>query len=409
MARMSGLSNVGGLMSNIPDAGGFGAGLKFLAGAAGFLGSAGLGVKKFTSEDRVRDYDKDGNITKDSMFPDKYKPKAPVVTANATGTSGTNPTVAAVNPGTSVAGTVASNPAIPNATSGNPVVAKPTIQSGSVGTNNQSVIDALNAYKNDPKTLAQVKALANPTAIPGSVGAMTEEEAAAAKKVADDAAALTQGVLKTEEDGGEQEWNPFVDNRRKLNFNMPMYDVGGAPKILTYDEWLLKSKAVETPGNTLQTQYDAYKKQTEDSIKKNTITQQGDPLGFEVANNALNGMQMMADSTGYFEKNRQADALRQKNIMMGNTMEAAPVVNPVNAYGSMYSLNAGPGANQALATQGYTFDTGTTMSSAKFGGNTSSIQNQDPLMQYKKGGVYEMSADDLRRYIEMGGEVEFLD
>jgi hypothetical protein len=65
----------------------------------------------------------------------------------------------------------------------------------------------------------------------------------------------------------------------------------------------------------------------------------------------------------------------------------------------MYAPNAGPGANQALATQGSGFDVGTSMNSSKYGGTK----------DYKKGGTYFLSQEDIDRIIAMGGEVEFLD
>lgn len=64
MAFMSGLSNPNSGLNNIPDAGGFGAGLKFLAGAAGALGSAYLGTAKFLAPNKERVYSADKPMPK---------------------------------------------------------------------------------------------------------------------------------------------------------------------------------------------------------------------------------------------------------------------------------------------------------------------------------------------------------
>lgn len=510
MAYMSGLSNPGGVMSNLPDAGGFGAALKFISGAAGFGASSYLGGKKFFSDDRVRSYDDQGNITKDSMFPDKYKKTTPVtpnvipetmgvgrdsygvprtpIGTNANAAAGSTPAVGApgvtgnsvtTNTSNTTSTTTNNSSTTPISTpptgaasqfkdvnvnaNGAPVTSGPTTtqSNNSTPTNNvnTSVVNSLNAYKNDPKALAEIQKLT------------TEQDDQDLKKALEFVGPTDEQLQKeeldikdpmlTKEYGGEQEWNPFVDNRRKLKFTMPLYVNGGEP---TFEEWFIKNSATpnvinnmgnkakltemwktetaakptaeepvntsgitNTPGPTIgndaienpQLATNPAVDATTNATNTNTnatgniqspfkFSVQGDDQGFQVANNALNGLQMMAGATNYFSQNKQADKLRRKNIMMGNTMEAAPVVNPDSPSGSMYVLNATLGADQGNRRLGPTFDLGTPMATSKYGGNTPS-PNQDNLLHYKKGGVYQMSPKDLQRFIEMGGEVEFLD
>jgi len=351
LAKMSGLSNPNSAIANMPDAGGFGAGLKFLAGAAGFLGSAGLGIKKFTADDRTRMYDKTGNILTDSQNPDKYKK-----TIDKTYTS--SPTASSLLLG--------NNPALANGNSQIPGIS--SNYSASVASNNPTMDVNIGYAKSKEEPMAKMPIIK-----------MIPEE--------------------VKEEGGE--WNPFVDNRRRLKFTMPLYDGGGA--VMTYEQWLAANNLGQgmTAGDDFKAEYqqyvDAAKKQQ--TNPQTTTIQRGDPLGKVVANNALNSMQMMANATDYFANQKKEDAMKRNMIMQGNTMQAAPVVNSVNPYGSMYTLNAGPGANQNVAQLGYSFNSGTTMASAKYGGMT----------QYKKGGVYEVSPEELQRIIDMGGEVEFLD
>ena len=369
LANMSNLSNPASAIANAPDAFG-GAGLKFLAGAAGFFGSAGLGFKKFTADDRTREYDKSGNILSDSMNPDKYKktidktytPSIPATTALTQGTGYSNNTA----------------PKVPTVTSNDPTMGVNT---------------------------GYAKSKEEPMAPTPLIKMPTEEEIkqkeAQQKQNLEYNNALMQSQDRIDaglgfEDGGE--WNPFVDNRRKLKFSMPLYNVGG--KVMTYEEWLGVNNLGQgmTAGDDFTEDYNKYV-EAQKKQGASTIEKKGDNLGKVVANNALNGLQMMSNSTDYFANQKKEDAARNKMIMSGNTMEAAPVINPENPYGSMFTLNAGPGANQNVAQLGYKVDSGTTMASSKYGG----------IMQYKKGGVYQVSPEELQKIIDMGGEVEFLD
>ena len=374
LAYMSGLSNPNSAIANIPDAGGFGAGLKFLAGAAGFLGSAGLGIKKFTADDRTRMYDKDGNILTDSQNPDKYKKTIDkTYTPSPTATSLISEANTALANGNSQIPGLSSNYSA-SLTGNNPAMGINT----SYAKSKEEPMAKMPIIKMSPDQVKQANTI-------------SPEESQALMQVQD----RMDAGLGFEEGG---EWNPFVDNRRKLKFTMPVYNDGG--KIMTYDEWLAAHNLGPgmTAGDDFTEDYNKYV-EAQKKQQQGPTTQRGDELGKVVANNALNGMQMMANSTDYFANQKKEDELKRKRMMAGNTMEAAPVVNPTNAYGSMYTLNAGPGANQNVAQLGYTFDFGTTMASAKYGGMT----------QYKNGGVYQVSPEELQRIIDMGGEVEFLD
>ncbi len=420
LAYMSGLSNPNSAFANIPDAGGFGAGLKFLAGAAGFLGSAGLGIKKFTADDRTRMYDKEGNILSDSQNPNKY-----VKTIDKTYTPSTPATQVLTDANSKF--NSQPTPVIPSSYANN---------TGMVGADGKPIGPINTSYaksKEEPMEKLQSIRLPTPEEIQQiekekklqelkEEGTIANQNAGEAKydavrqfnNVNHFRPDISKQKISTEEsdarrqvqdrmdaglgfeDGGE--WNPFVDNRRRLKFTMPLYNNGG--KIMTYQEWLGVNNLGQgmTAGDDFTEDYNKYVEAQKKQQATNTI-QRGDELGKVVANNAVNGMQMMANATDYFVNQKKEDEAKRKMIMSGNTMEAAPVVNPVNPYGSMYTLNAGPGANQNVAQLGYTFDLGTTMASAKYGG----------LTQYKKGGVYQVSPEELQRIIDMGGEVEFLD
>lgn len=383
LAYMSGLSNPNSAIANLPDAGGFGAGLKFLAGAAGFLGSAGLGIKKFTADDRTRMYDSTGNILTDSQNPDKY-----VKTIDKT---------VAMTPEE-----IAQRKAEQSLETAKTEGANAEAEAEKVKSEAMNQFDSANNFiPNAANTIyPKISPIVNNT---GPIN-YQEPEAGGSEKLNYMDSSLT---VPEKEEGGE--WNPFVDNRRKLKFTMPLY-IGGGPfdnetSPYTQQEWAIKqSKSFPLSPDDAKL-YDEYvgnfnvKNDLTEKQPTKPIVKRGDPLGKVVANNALNGMQMMAGATDYFVNQKKQDALNRKRIMSGNTMEAAPVVNPVNPYGSMYTLNAGPGANQNVAQLGYTFDFGTTMATAKYGGMT----------EYKKGGVYQVSPEELQRIIDMGGEVEFLD
>lgn len=437
LAYMSGLSNPNSAIANLPDAGGFGAGLKFLAGAAGFLGSAGLGIKKFTADDRTRMYDKDGNILTDSQNPDKYvKTIDKTVTPSQTASSLINDAKNMfANKAAEIPGFNSYASFNGKSTSPNPAVGIDT----SYAKSKEEPMAAMPIIKMPTEEELKQKEANLKLANSKLEGTIAEQEAGQAKYDAanqfnnatnfrpdvtkqkispEESQALMQVQDRMDaglgfEEGGE--WNPFVDNRRKLKFTMPLY-AGGGPidnetSPYSQQEWAIKqSKSFPLLPDDVKL-YDEYAA----SFKNNTNTIQdltnvqklamqqpvtyGDPLGKVVANNALNGMQMMANATDYFANQKKEDELKRKRMMAGNTMEAAPVVNPENPYGSMYTLNAGPGANQNVAQLGYRVDSGTTMASAKYGGMT----------QYKTGGVYQVSPEELQRIIDMGGEVEFLD
>ena len=129
---------------------------------------------------------------------------------------------------------------------------------------------------------------------------------------------------------------------------------------------------------------------------KEYTTQRGDPLGFQVASNTLQGFNYMNDAAAQWAERKSVKDLKNRQKQAGNTMNSTAAVNTQGSYGT-WNLNAGPGANQYVADLGHTQDWGTTL--AKFGGTKS----------YRKGGTYMISPQELQAIIQMGGEVEFLD
>jgi hypothetical protein len=203
---------------------------------------------------------------------------------------------------------------------------------------------------------------------------------------------------KIAEQGGE--WNPFEDTRQKFNIGMQTYNTGGVTyegqlgnekKPLSYTDWANGQK--DDDAKTVKGYQDYLNKFKITGAPK--ATQQGDSEGKVVAGNMLSGMQMMADSSQYFADQEKLKAMQETQRNAGNTMESASVVNNPNPYGMMTVNNNL--ANQGPSMQFSTFDLGTTM--AKYGGST----------QYKEGGTYTVSPEELQMIMALGGDVEFLD
>jgi hypothetical protein len=334
---------------------GFGSGLKFLMGAAAFAGGAGLGLGKFMGKDKTRTYDDKGNVFYGDPAKQSKDPSAPVETSR-------------------------------NEDNGTPLGVD---KSG-----------ALVSY--DPKpTVRRVKGM--------DVSDRPVSESNPAE-------------LPTEEEGGE--YNPFLDKRPRFMVNRPVYSLGGETTPYDFAKWaqMTGNNPADINNPSVKSSYDAYvqsfgpaaSNQNANGNANNALsanpnagmvdtkeytTSTGDPLGFQVASNMYTGLTMMNDAASGWNQEKKMDDLKVRNRRLGNSMENATAINPVNPYGSMYAPNAGPGANQALATQGYTFDLGTTMATSKYGGTK----------DYKKGGTYFLSQQDIDRIIAMGGEVEFLD
>lgn len=334
---------------------GFGSGLKFLMGAAAFAGGAGLGLGKFMGKDKTRTYDDKGNVFYGDPAKQSKDPSAPVETSR-------------------------------NEDNGTPLGVD---KSG-----------ALVSY--DPKpTVRRVKGMdVSDRPVSGS----------------------NPAELPTEEEGGE--YNPFLDKRPRFMVNRPVYSLGGETTPYDFAKWaqMTGNNPADINNPSVKSSYDAYvqsfgpaaSNQNANGNANNALsanpnagmvdtkeytTSTGDPLGFQVASNMYTGLTMMNDAASGWNQEKKMDDLKVRNRRLGNSMENATAINPVNPYGSMYAPNAGPGANQALATQGYTFDLGTTMATSKYGGTK----------DYKKGGTYFLSQQDIDRIIAMGGEVEFLD
>lgn len=200
-------------------------------------------------------------------------------------------------------------------------------------------------------------------------------------------------------EGGE--WNPFEDDRQKFNIGMQTYNTGGVTyegqtaagekKPLSYTDWANGQK--DDDAKTVKGYQDYLNKFKIIGAPK--ATQQGDSEGKVVAGNMLSGTQMMAESSQYFADQEKLKAMQETQRNAGNTMESASVVNNPNQFGMMT-------VNNNLANQGPSmgfsaFDLGTTM--AKYGGST----------QYKEGGTYSVSPEELQMIMALGGDVEFLD
>ncbi|MFO0467876.1 MAG: hypothetical protein ACK5ZX_01045, partial [Bacteroidota bacterium] len=242
-----------------------------------------------------------------------------------------------------------------------------------------------------------------------------------------------QSQLQTQQEGGE--WNPFVDNRRKLRISMPMYNNGGRVDNesfpYTQAEWAQKKGKALPLSQQDVADYDNYVKNfnttpatnTTNNTTNNTTTptigssnannalsnnpnanmvdtkkytiETGDPLGARVAQNLYSGLAGWNAGLNEIQGNKRIRDIQKKRQNIGNSMEMA-AVNPINMYGS-WQLNANQGSNYDLANQGATQDWQTTLN-AKYGGSI-----------YRKGGTYMVSPQELQAIIAMGGEVEFLD
>jgi hypothetical protein len=389
---------------------GFGSGLKFLLGMGAAASGFGLGLQKFTSGDQSRVYDDKGNAF---VYENKRDEK------NAL--SGKSTLVPAKDPS-------APSTTVPAPNERTVAGMSPEIGRGQYLQTNVDEKSQTSRGINRKGQLVSYQP------------EMTDQQKAFVKTYADDPEQqrkiqqqIESGDLEIQRQGGE--WNPFVFEQRKLvKIPVPLYPLGGETSPYSFAEWAqqvgydqddikLPNVSQEyqqyvagfgqgsnnpnpAPSNTGQ-QNSTNNTTTTNPVQSNApgtvntaeyTVQQGDDLGWQVASNIYGGLSNATDvAEGWARKKQQRD-LKNRRRQSGNSMDFA-AINPVNPYGSMYAPNAGPGANQALATQGYTFDLGTTMSTSKFGGTK----------KYEKGGVYMLSKSDLARFIQMGGEVEFLD
>jgi hypothetical protein len=128
---------------------------------------------------------------------------------------------------------------------------------------------------------------------------------------------------------------------------------------------------------------------------KEVTIQRGDPLGSRVAQNLYSGLAGFNAGLSQIQGDRRMKQIQKERQNIGNSMEIS-AVNPINMYGS-WQANANQGSNYDLANQGATQDWQTTLN-ARLGGT-----------KFRRGGTYEVSPEELRAIIAMGGEVEFLD
>jgi hypothetical protein len=203
--------------------------------------------------------------------------------------------------------------------------------------------------------------------------------------------------------GGE--WNPFEDNRKRFRVGMPVYQGAGtvANKPASYEEWLMMNNLGQgmSEGDDFTEEYNQYLKSFSESnpevatLDKEMVIARGDSAGTLAGINTLNAL---TDISSFFDERDTSRQLRERQRESGNTMEMA-YMNPNNPSGSMYALNAAVGAEQNTRRLGSIFDSGSPMSTSKYGGST----------KYQQGGTYKLSEEDIQRIIQMGGEVEYLD
>lgn len=414
--RAAAITNSFGDPSFAPIAGGFGSGLKFLMGAAAVAGGAGLGIAKAFAGDRSRVYDDKGNVFYYNSKGDERRA--------LNGKSTLDP----------VQNPPAQNPSAPIKTERTVTGMSPEIGRGqylqtkvdeetqtSKGINRKGQLVSYQTQENEPKS-------------------MTQQEYDGMKALSDDPTweqrmqeDIQSGKVVIKREGGE--WNPFVDNRRKLRISMPMYGPGGPLDTettpYTQQEWAqIQSKAfplkpediqpyndyVASFGNSNNTN-NAGINPSPATMNPNTTNnannalsanpnanmvdtkeytiQRGDPLGFKVASNTYQGLLNMNDSVAQMNEQKSIQKFQGQQRKAGNSMAMGPI-NTQGSFGT-WNLNAGPGANQYVADLGHTQDWGTQLS--RYGGTKS----------YRQGGTYEISKEELRRIIEMGGQVEFLD
>ena len=417
--------------------GGFNPALKFLLGAGAVAGGAGLGIAKAFAGDRSRVYDDKGNVFYYNSKGDQRRAlkNGPQNQQNPSQSGYVTPTTTTVP----VSGG-----------SSQPTSSQPTPQQVQQYQNSQLILPGQTPIVTSPAPV-QSPPPAALNAVPGSnnigpsvnntPGPIPVQQSTTGPLQSDDPYApnYNPNVPKTiKEDGGE--WNPFVDNRRKLRISMPMYGSGGPldteTSPYTQQEWAqIQSKTFPLKPEDIQP-YNDYvasfgnsnntnngninpspANMNTSSMNPNTTNnannalsanpsankvdtkeytiQRGDPLGFKVASNTLQGLIYMNDAKAQMNEQKSVQKFQGQQRKAGNTMAMGPI-NTQGSYGT-WNLNAGPGANQYVADLGHTQDWGTQLS--RYGGTKS----------YRQGGTYEISKEELRRIIEMGGQVEFLD
>lgn len=473
--------------------GAFGPYLQMLLGATGAASSAILGAKKFLAKDKQTVYDDKGNVFQSGQNTQGSSPNIPNTGVNEdipkdhylkTGTDkhGNNVGISregellshdhpmrnqVINKGTAAERTYTDNmrldenlflagktkkdfreqgPALfgANAYGSQQELADDYKNAGFFGKMRQR-----NQFKKDqlwnvPQDQEQLLRNMNPDAFPqdnstGNAGPPQQSPVINnAGPVANDADAQNklnylQSQLKVQREGGE--WNPFVDNRRKLRISMPMYGGGGPingeTTPYTQQEWAqVQSKTFPLKPEDIQPYNDYVASFNNASPQNNTNTQtnlttpqvnmnnnannalsanpntnmvdtkeitieRGEGASSQLSNNLYSGLAGFNAAREEVLGRRRMNEIGKIRQGMGNSMEVA-AVNPINMYGS-WQPNANQGSNYDLANQGHTQDWQTTLN-AKFGGSI-----------YRRGGTYMVSPQELQAIIAMGGEVEFLD
>ena len=169
---------------------------------------------------------------------------------------------------------------------------------------------------------------------------------------------------------------------------------------LNYDETTSQpfKKLPKLGFNEVATSQDLSKKDVNMSFRDITTKEKDkkkDVEGFSDADRAIAGFRMFNEA---LSDRDYAKEYKRMLMRTGNTDYRYNPMNPVNPYGE-YTPNVGIGANYALVGNTPIQDFGTKMASAKYG---------KMMRNYKAGGEYTISKEELDYILSNGGEVEFL-
>lgn len=178
----------------------------------------------------------------------------------------------------------------------------------------------------------------------------------------------------------------------KINSNTPVMRSGPGSGMYGMDQGLYDfegsygTEEIQEPGPALPPPPKPTMQQTY------SVSEYGDNAGFVGATNALNGLGIANNVLGA-RQNKESYKQRVRNT--GNTDEMYNAYNPKNAYGK-YTTNVGLGSNYALVLNTPTQDFSDV--GAKYGG----------MKNYREGGSYDVSREEILRILAAGGEIEFL-
>lgn len=131
------------------------------------------------------------------------------------------------------------------------------------------------------------------------------------------------------------------------------------------------------------------------NLKQSTINSTKQTRNRFDANTALQGLAAFNNYLGIKDSRAQMREYNEMLRRLGNS-NSRTSTNPVNPYGN-YTLNVGPGQNFQLNRGVPSQDMG---AYAKYGGNTK--------RNFKTGGEYQVSQEELIQLMKDGAEIEFL-